>query len=75
MTRLNNNQQKERTCRIVNFCRLKRPQNKIKRKQNDLDRKLKNQCNMKKTVMPIVNGTLGTISRELVKGMEDLEIR
>ena len=27
------------------------------------------------TVIPIVNGALGIISNELVKGMEDLEIR
>ena len=30
---------------------------------------------MKPTVIPVVIGTLGTISKEFVKGLEDSEIR
>ena len=29
---------------------------------------------MKVTVIPFVTGTLGTVTKELVKGLEDLEI-
>ena len=32
-------------------------------------------CNMKVTVVPIIIGALGTVTKELVKGPEDLEIR
>ena len=30
---------------------------------------------MKVTVIPVVTGTLGTVTKELIKGLEDLEIR
>ena len=41
----------------------------------DLARQLKKLSNMKVTVIPMVIGAFGTISKELVKGLEDLEIR
>ena len=42
----------------------------------DLARELeKKLCNMKVTVIPIVTGALGTITKELVQGWADLEIR
>ena len=41
----------------------------------DLDGELKKLWNMKETVIAIVFGALGMIPKELVKGMEDLEIR
>ena len=31
--------------------------------------------NMKVTVIPIVNGALGTVTKDLVQGLEGLEIR
>ena len=41
----------------------------------DPARKLKNLWNMKVKVILIVIGTLGTVTKGLVKGLEDLEIR
>ena len=36
---------------------------------------LKKLWNMKVTVIPIVTGTLGTVPKGLIQGLEDLEIR
>ena len=41
----------------------------------DITRELKKIKNMKVTMIPIVVGAHGTISKELVKELEDLEIR
>ena len=40
----------------------------------DLERELKKLWNMKVTVVPIVIGALGTITKGLLKGLEDLEV-
>ena len=69
----------ERTCRIVDFAVLADHRMKIKKnwkrdKYWDLAGELK-LWNMKVTVIPIVVGALGTISKGLVKGLEDLKIR
>ena len=36
---------------------------------------MKKLWNMKVTFIPIVNGTVGTVTKGLIKGLEDLEIR
>ena len=41
----------------------------------DLARGLKKLWNMKVTFIPIVIGALGTVTKGLIKGLEDLEIR
>ena len=41
----------------------------------DLARELKKLWNMKVTIIPIVIGSLGTVTKGLVKGLEDLKIR
>ena len=41
----------------------------------DLARKLKKLWNMKVTVMPIIIGALGTVTKGLVQRLKDLEIR
>ena len=41
----------------------------------DLARKLKKLGNMKVKVIPIVIGALGTVTKRLVQGLEDLVIR
>ena len=41
----------------------------------DFARELEKLWNMKVTVMPIVIGTLGTVTKRLVKGLEGMEIR
>ena len=45
-----------------------------KDKYFDLARELKKLWNMKVTIVPIVIGALGTITKGLLKGLEDLEI-
>ena len=40
----------------------------------DLARELKKLWNMKVTILPIAIGALGTITKGLLKGLEDLEI-
>ena len=40
----------------------------------DLARELKKLWNMKVTIVPIVVGALGTITKGLLKGLEDLEV-
>ena len=45
-----------------------------KDKYLDLARELKNRWNIKLTIVPIVIGVLGTITKGLLKGLEDLEV-
>ena len=45
-----------------------------KDKYLDLDRELKKLWNMKVTIVPIVIGSLGTITKGLLKGLADLEV-
>ena len=46
-----------------------------KDKYLDLARELKKLWNMKVTVIPIVIGAFGTVTKGLVKGLKDLKIR
>ena len=45
-----------------------------KDKYLDLARELKKLWNMKVTIVPIVIGALGKITKRLLKGLEDLEV-
>ena len=45
-----------------------------KDKYLDLARELKKLWNVKVTIVPIVIGAFGTITKELLKGLEDLEV-
>ena len=79
MTTAYNNQQKKRTCRIVDFAvpahhRVKLKENEKKDKYLDLAQELKKLRNMKVVVIPIVISALGTATKGLVKGLKDLEI-
>ena len=67
---------KKRTCQIVNFAVLAEHRVKLKREisTSTLPKNWKN-WNMKVTVMPIRIDALGTVTRGLIKGLEDLEIR
>ena len=40
----------------------------------DLARELKKLWNMKVTIIPIVTGAFGTVTKGLLKGLEDLEV-
>ena len=78
-TRLNNNQQKRRTCKIVDFVipanhRIKLKECEKKDKNLDLARELKKLLNMLVTIIPIVIGAFGSVTKGLLKGLEDLEV-
>ena len=82
-TRPYNNQQqqkkkKKRICKIVDFAvladhRIKLKECEKKDKYLDLARASKKLWNMKVTIVPIVIGAFRTITKGLLKGLEDLE--
>ena len=55
--------------------RVKLKENEKKDKYLDLARELKNLWNMKVMFITIVIDTFGTVTKGLLKGLEDLEIR
>ena len=70
---------KKRTCKIVDFAvpadhRIKLKECGKKDKYLDLARELKKLWNMQVTIIPIVIGAFGTVTKGLVKGLEDLEV-
>ena len=67
------NQQKERTCKIVDH-RIKLKEREKKDKYLNLARELKKLWNMKVTIIPIVIGAFGTVTKGLLQGLEDLEV-
>ena len=75
-----NNNNKKRTCRIVNFVvpvdhRVKVKECEKRDKYPDFARKLKKLWHIKVTIIPTVIGALGAITKRLIQGLEDLEIR
>ena len=73
------NNKKMRNCKIVDFVvpadhRIKLKECEKKYKYLDLARELKKLWNMKVTIVPIVIGALGTVTKGLLKGLEDLEV-
>ena len=77
--RPHNNHKKKRICKIVDFSipadhRINLKEGEKKDKYFDLARELKKLWNMKVTIVPIVIGALGTITKGLLKGLEDLEV-
>ena len=78
-TRPYNNQQKKRICKIVDFAVLADHWIKLKKyekkdKYLELVRILKNPWNMLVTIIPIVICAFGTVTKGLLKGLEDLEV-
>ena len=70
---------KKRTCKIVDFAvpaddRIKLKECEKKDKYLDLAREWKKQWNMKVTTIPILIGAFGTVTKGLLKGLEDLEV-
>ena len=70
---------KKRICKIVDFAvpadhRINLKESENKDKYLDFARKLKKLWNMKVMIVPIVIGALGTITKGLLKGLEDLEV-
>ena len=83
-TRSYNNQKKKkkkkkkkRTCRTVDFAVLADHRVKLKEREKylDLAREFKKLWNIKVTIIPIVIGALGTVTKGLEQGLEDLEIK
>ena len=73
------NNKKKRICKIVDFAvpadhRINLKESEKKDKYLDLARELKKLWNIKVTIVPIVIGALGTITKGLLKGLEDLEV-
>ena len=60
-------------CKIVDFS-VPAKESEKKDKYLDLARELKKLWNMNVTVVPIVIGALGTITKGFLKGLEDLEV-
>ena len=78
-TKPNNNQQKKRSCKTVDFAvpadlRIKLKECEKKDKYLDLARELKKLWNMTVTIIPIVIGEFGTVTKGYLKGLEDLEV-
>ena len=70
---------KKRICKIVDFAvpadhGINLKESEKKDKYLDLARELKKLWNMKVTIVPIVIGALGTITKGLLKDLEDLEV-
>ena len=74
-----NKKKKKRTWKIVDFAvpahhRIKLKEYEKKDKYLDLARELKKLWNMQETIIPIVIGAFGTVTKGLLKGQEDLEV-
>ena len=70
---------KKKICKTVDFAvpadhRIKPKECEKKDKYLDLARELKKLWNMKVTIIPIVIGAFGTVTKGLLKGLEDLEV-
>ena len=63
---------RKRICKIVDFA--VPADHRINLKYLDLARELKKLWNMKVTIVPNVIGALGTVTKELLKGLDDLEV-
>ncbi len=78
-TRPYNNQQKKRTCKIVDLVvpadhKIKLKECEKKDKYLDLARELKKLWNKKVKIKLIVIGASGTVTKGLLKGLEDLKV-
>ena len=76
---MNNNNKKKRTCKIVNLAvsadhtiKLKECEKKVK--YFDLPRESKKLWIMKVTIIPIVIGAVGRVTKRALKGLENFEV-
>ena len=75
----NNQQKKKRICKAVDFAvpadhRIKLKECEKRDKHLDLAREVKKLWNMKVTIIPIVIGAFGTVTKGLLKGLEDFGV-
>ena len=78
-TRPYNNQQKKKICKIFDFAIradhiIKLKECEKKDKYLELARELKKLWNMEVKIIPIAIGAFGTVTKGLLKGLEDLEV-
>ena len=78
-TRPNNNQQKEENLQNCRLCcpadhRIKLKECENKDKYHDLARELKKLWNMQVTIIPVIISALGTVTKGLLKRLEDLKV-
>ena len=76
---ITNKKKKKKICKIVDFAvpadhKINLKESEKKDNYLDLARELKKLWNMKVTIVPIVIGALGTITKGLLKGLVDLEV-
>ena len=74
-----NKKKKKEICKIADFAvpadhRIKLKECEKKDKYLNLSRELKKLRNMKVTIIPIVIGAFGTVTKGLLKGLKDLEV-
>ena len=67
-----NNKKKKKICKIFDFA--VPADHRIKLKECEKKDELKKLWNMKVTIIPIVIGAFGTVTKGLLKGLEDLEV-
>ena len=77
-TRPYNNEEKKKTCKFVDFAvpadhRIKLEESEKRDKYLDLARELKKSWDMNVTIIQIVIRAFGTVTKGLLKGLEDLE--
>ena len=77
---INSKKKKKRTCRIVDFAvpadhRVKLKQNEKKDKYIDLASELTKLWNRKVTIIPTLIDALDTVTKGLIKGRDDMEIK
>ena len=75
----NNQQKKKKICKFIDFAvpadyRIKLKECEKSDKYLDLARELKKLWNMQVRIIPIVIGPFGTVTKGLLKGLEDLEV-
>ena len=79
LIKIKNKKKKKRICKIVDFAVptdhiINLKESEKKDKYLDLARELKKLWNMKVTIVPVMICALGTITKGLLKGLEDLEV-
>ena len=76
---INTHKKRKKICKIVDFSvptdhRIKLKECEKRDKYLDLARELKKLWNMQMTIIPIVTGAFGTVTKGLLKRLEDLEV-
>ena len=74
-----NKKKKKKICKVVDFAVLADHRIKLKESEKrdmhlDLVRKLKKLRNMKVTIIPIVIGAFGTVTKGFLKALEDIDV-